>query len=73
MRRCGTGVVGTKTWPACCAAAITAEYGILKGYWVIGGTALWSMAPLPEEMIEEARWRRFARGAGYRCGSFVGH
>jgi hypothetical protein len=37
------------------AVGITAAYGILKAYWVFGGTALWSIAPLPEEVIEQAR------------------
>ena len=36
--------LGTSTWPAYCAAAITAAYGLLKAYWVFGGTALWSIA-----------------------------
>ena len=40
--------LGTSTWPAYCAAGITAAYGLLKAYWVFGGTALWSIAPLPK-------------------------
>ena len=28
---------------------------MLKAYWVFGGTALWSIAPLPEDVIEKAR------------------
>jgi hypothetical protein len=47
--------LGTKTWPAYYAAGITAAYGLLKAYWVFGGTALWSIAPLPQDMIEKAR------------------
>lgn len=47
--------LGTATWPAYGAAGITAAYGLLKAYWVLGGTALWSIAPLPEEMIDKAR------------------
>jgi Protein of unknown function (DUF3995) len=47
--------LGTKTWPAYCAAGVTAAYGLLKAYWVFGGTALWSIAPLPQDMIEKAR------------------
>jgi hypothetical protein len=47
--------LGTSTWPAFCAAGITAAYGALKAYWVLGGTALWEIAPLPQEMIEKAR------------------
>jgi Protein of unknown function (DUF3995) len=47
--------LGTKTWPAYCAAGITAAYGLLKAYWVFDGTALWSIAPLPQDMIEKAR------------------
>ena len=47
--------MGTRTWPAYCAAGITAAYGMLKAYWVFGGTALWSIAPLSEDMIEKAR------------------
>ena len=45
--------LGTSTWPAYCAAGITAAYGLLKAYWVFGGTALWSMAPLSQEMIDK--------------------
>jgi hypothetical protein len=45
----------TRTWPAYFAAGITAAYGMLKAYWVFGGTALWSIAPLSPEMIEKAR------------------
>lgn len=47
--------LGTKTWPAYCAAGITAAYGLLKAYRVFGGTALWSIAPLPQDMMEKAR------------------
>ena len=47
--------LGTSTWPAYGAAAITAAYGLLKAYWVFGGTALWSIAPLPQELIDELR------------------
>ena len=47
--------LGTSTWPAYCAAGITAAYGVLKAYWVFGGSALWSIAPLDPEMIEKAR------------------
>ena len=47
--------LGTRTWPAYCAAGITAAYGVLKAYWVFGGTALWGIAPLSQEMIEKAR------------------
>jgi Protein of unknown function (DUF3995) len=47
--------LGTKTWPAYCAAGVTAAYGLLKAYWVLGGTALWSIAPLPQDLIEKAR------------------
>lgn len=46
-------LLGTRTWPAYCAAGITAAYGLLKAYWVFGGTALWSIAPLPQEMIHK--------------------
>jgi hypothetical protein len=28
---------------------------LLKAYWVFGGTALWSIAPLSEDMIDKAR------------------
>ena len=47
--------LGTSAWPAYGAAGITAVYGILKAYWVLGGTALWSIAPLSEAMIVKAR------------------
>ena len=47
--------MGTRTWPAYCAAGITAAYGVLKAYWVLGGTALWEIAPLSQSMIETAR------------------
>jgi Protein of unknown function (DUF3995) len=47
--------LGTRTWPAYCAAGITAAYGVLKAYWVLGGTALWSVAPLSQSMIDKAR------------------
>ena len=43
------------SWPAYAAAAVTAGYGLLKAYWVLGGTALWDIAPLPQSMIERAR------------------
>jgi Protein of unknown function (DUF3995) len=51
----GRAWLGTRTWPAYCAAGITAAYGALKAYWVLGGTALWEIAPLPQTMIEKAR------------------
>jgi hypothetical protein len=57
-RRIGAAIsawLGTSTWPAYSAAGITAAYGALKAYWVLGGTALWSIAPLDPEMIERAR------------------
>jgi hypothetical protein len=47
--------LGTSTWPAYCAAAITAAYGLLKAYWVFGGDALWSIAPLSQEIIDKVR------------------
>src|SRR5918994_4885966 len=47
--------LGTRTWPAYCAAGITAAYGMLKAYWVFGGTALWSIAPLSQDMIDKTR------------------
>jgi hypothetical protein len=47
--------LGTRTWPAYWTAAITAGYGALKAYWVLGGTALWSIAPLSQDMIDKAR------------------
>ena len=47
--------LGTRTWPAYCAAGITAAYGVLKAYWVLGGTALWAIAPLSQSMIEKER------------------
>lgn len=47
--------LGTCTWPAYCAAGITAAYGLLKAYWVFGGTALWSIAPLSPEVIDQVR------------------
>jgi len=47
--------LGTRAWPAYGAAAITAAYGMLKAYWVLGGTALWSIAPLAPEMIDKAK------------------
>jgi hypothetical protein len=47
--------LGTSTWPAYCAAAITAAYGLLKAYWVFGGDALWSIAPLSQELIDKVR------------------
>ena len=45
--------LGTRTWPAYCAAGITAAYGVLKAYWMLGGTALWEIAPLPQSMIDK--------------------
>ena len=55
--------LGTSTWPAYCAAAITTAYGLLKAYWVFGGSALWSIAPLPDEpaamkVTVEVRWQQ---------------
>jgi Protein of unknown function (DUF3995) len=47
--------LGTRTWSAYCAAGITAAYGVLKAYWVLGGTALWEIAPLSQSMIEKER------------------
>ena len=47
--------LGTSTWPAYLAAGLTGAYGLLKAYWVFGGTALWSIAPLPEELIDDIR------------------
>jgi len=47
--------LGTRTWPAYCAAGITAAYGILKAYWVLGGAGLWQNAPLSQSMIDKAR------------------
>jgi hypothetical protein len=47
--------LGTRIWPAYTAAGVTVAYGMLKAYWVLGGTALWSIAPLAPEMIEKAR------------------
>ena len=57
-RRTGAAIgawLGTSTWPAYCAAGITAAYGLLKAYWVFGGDALWSIAPLSQEMIDKVR------------------
>jgi hypothetical protein len=34
---------------------------LLKAYWVLGGTALWSIAPLSEDMIEKARSHKAPR------------
>ena len=51
----GRAWLGTRTWPAYCAAGITAAYGALKTYWVLGGTALWDIAPLSQSMIDKAR------------------
>ena len=48
-------LLGNRTWPAYWAAGFTAAYGLLKLYWVLGGTALWDIAPLPPDMIEKAR------------------
>lgn len=45
--------LGTSRWPAYCAAGVTAAYGLLKAYWVFGGTALWSIAPLPQDLIDK--------------------
>jgi hypothetical protein len=28
---------------------------VLKAYWVFGGTALWSIAPLPQDLIDQLR------------------
>ena len=47
--------LGTSTWPAYWAAAITAAYGLLKAYWVFGGDALWSIAPLSQELIDKVQ------------------
>lgn len=47
--------LGTRTWPAYWAAGFTAAYGLLKAYWVFGGTALWSIAPLSQDLIDKAR------------------
>jgi hypothetical protein len=47
--------LGTSTWPAYCTAAITAAYGLLKAYWVFGGDALWSIAPLSQELIDKVQ------------------
>jgi len=47
--------LGNRTWPAYWAAGLTGAYGLLKAYWVFGGTALWSIAPLPQDMIDKAR------------------
>jgi len=47
--------LGTSTWPAYCAAGITVAYGLLKAYWVFGGSALWSIAPLSQEMIDKVQ------------------
>jgi hypothetical protein len=30
-------------------------YGLLKAYWVFGGTGLWSIAPLSPEIIDKVR------------------
>jgi hypothetical protein len=49
------GWLGTSTWPAYGAAGITAAYGLLKAYWVFGGNALWSIAPLSQEVIDDIR------------------
>ena len=46
--------LGMSTWPVYCAATLTAAYGLLKAYWVFGGDALWSIAPLSQEMIDKA-------------------
>jgi Protein of unknown function (DUF3995) len=43
------------SWPAYAAAGVTAGYGMLKAYWVLGGTALWDIAPLPQSLIDQAR------------------
>ena len=47
--------LGVATWPAYVTAGVTAVYGLLKTYWVLGGTALWDIAPLPAWLIEQAR------------------
>jgi hypothetical protein len=47
--------LGTSTWPAYGAAGVTAAYGTLKAYWVFGGDALWSIAPLSQEMIDKVQ------------------
>ena len=47
--------LGASTWPAYCAAGVTAAYGLLKAYWVFGGTGLWSIAPLSQEMIDKVQ------------------
>lgn len=47
--------LGTSTWPAYGAATVTAAYGVLKAYWVFGGDALWSIAPLSQEMIDKVQ------------------
>ena len=46
---------GVATWPAYATAGATTSYGLLKAYWVMGGTALWDIAPLPPSLIEQAR------------------
>jgi hypothetical protein len=51
----GQAWLGTRTWPAYWTAGITAGYGVLKAYWVLGGTALWSIAPLSQDLIDKAR------------------
>lgn len=45
--------LGTSTWPAYWTAGITVAYGILKAYLVLGGDALWSIAPLSQELIDK--------------------
>jgi hypothetical protein len=47
--------LGTSTWPAYCTAAITAAYGLLKAYCLYGGDALWSIAPLSQEIIDKVQ------------------
>lgn len=47
--------LGTALWPARWTAGFTAAYGALKAYWVLGGTALWSIAPLPQDLIDKIR------------------
>lgn len=42
-------------WPAYVTAGVTAAYGLLKAYWVLGGEALWNIAPLPASLIEQVR------------------
>jgi Protein of unknown function (DUF3995) len=48
-------VVGHKHLAGVLRGRLIAAYGLLKAYWVLGGTALWSIAPLPQDMIDKAR------------------